>query len=120
MTTRDDWNSVAKRIKEEMDRNKLAFKTYNIKDLEKLFNNGNANLHKDFDSLENALMRVGFTTFPSLADEQEGHTRIYRAGSLIATLLNAITAPGEGSDEELSTLIGKIKKSRNILKPIIE
>jgi hypothetical protein len=120
MSKTDDWNTIAKKIKEQLDKEKLAFKTFSRKDIENLIGEANENNHKgDFPSLEQALMRVGFTMFPELKTEGEGYTRIFRAGSLIASLLNAITAPGEKSDEELSNLIGQIKKNRNVLKPVI-
>lgn len=60
--------------------------------------------------LEAAFIQEGLLVYPPLADtEGDGFTRVYRSGSRIAGILNAIRFPGGGSDEELSLLLGRLK-----------
>ena len=115
MPTKDDYRKVAMAIKRELDANKLAFKTYQ-RDFftTKLKEVSGAGAHsKGQDAwieLETAFIQEGLLVFPALSETQEdGFTRVYRSGTRIASILNAMKFPGGGSDEELSILLGKLK-----------
>ena len=64
------------------------------------------------EKLENALLQEGLLIFPSIAEAQEndGYVRLIRSGTVLAGILNALRFPGEGSDEELSLLLGRVKR----------
>lgn len=115
MPTSDDYRKVAKTVKRELDSDKLAFKTYQReKFTTELKAIAGAGAHSKgettWEKLEHAFMQEGLIVFPPLGEtEDDGFTRVYRSGSRIAGILNAIRFPGGGSDEELSALLGKLK-----------
>lgn len=118
MTTKDDFRQVAKAIKRELDQDRLAFKTYHRDRFgSELTTRAGAGAHKsggttDAD-LEAAFMQEGLLIFPPLgATEKDGYTRVFRSGSRIAGVLNALRFPGGGSDEELALLLGRLKPPR--------
>jgi len=116
MTKLDDYRAVAQAIKRELDSYRLAFKTLQAKDVMERLRERGENVHtkgKDVsEKLETALLQEGLITFPSLQDatESDGYVRIVRSGTVLAGILNALRFPGEGSDEELSLLLGKVKR----------
>ena len=115
MAKKDDFRAVARIIKKELDLDRLAFKTYQRErfttELKAIAGSGAHQKGEDaFDELEAAFLQEGLLAFPSLNEtEEDGYTRIYRSGSRIAGILNAIRFPGGGSDDELSCLLGKLK-----------
>jgi hypothetical protein len=115
MTKKDDFRVVARMIKKELDIDRLAFKTYQRErfttELKAVAGAGAHNKGNDaFAELETAFLQEGLLAFPSLNEtEEDGYTRIYRSGTRIAGILNAIRFPGGGSDDELSTLLGRLK-----------
>jgi hypothetical protein len=117
MPTKDDFRKVARKIKKELDIDKLAFKTYQrdkfTTELKAVAGPGAHPKGGDtFEELETAFIQEGLITYPPLAKtEEDGFTRVYRSGSRIAGILNAIRFPGGGSDEELSLLLGKLKSN---------
>ena len=116
MTKLDDYRAVARSLKRELDSYRLAFKTLQAKDVMERLRERGENAHskgKDVcDKLESALLQEGLITFPSLQDasETDGYVRLIRSGTVLAGILNALRYPGEGSDEELSLLLGKVKR----------
>jgi hypothetical protein len=115
VTKKDDYRQVAKKIKREMDQDRLAFKTYH-KDrfASELKAVAGAGAHKGGadtnDEMETAFGQEGLLVFPSLNQtEEDGYTRVFRSGTRIAGILNAIRFPGGGSDEELANLLGRLK-----------
>jgi hypothetical protein len=116
MTKLDDYRVVARSLKRELDSYRLAFKTLQAKDVMERLRERGENAHskgKDVcDKLESALLQEGLITFPSLQDasETDGYVRLIRSGTVLAGILNALRYPGEGSDEELSLLLGKVKR----------
>ncbi len=116
MAKKDDFRTVARIVKRELDADKLAFKTYQrdrfAKELKAITGPGaHAKGEELWAELESAFIQEGLLVFPPLADtEEDGFTRVYRSGSRIAGVLNAIRFPGGGSDEELSALLGKLKQ----------
>lgn len=115
MPSKDDYRKVARVIKRELDSDKLAFKTYHRQkfttELKAIAGDGaHASGESTLEELELAFTQEGLLVFPPLNDtEIDGFTRVYRSGSRIAGILNALRFPGGGSDEELSTLLGKLK-----------
>ncbi len=115
MANKDHFRKVARSIKKELDEDKLAFKTYQRErfttELKNIAGEGaHAKGGDVFAELESAFLHEGLLAFPSLNEtEEDGYTRIYRSGSRIAGVLNAIRFPGGGSDEELATLLGRLK-----------
>lgn len=115
MTKKDDFRSVARIIKKELDADRLAFKTYQRErfttELKIVAGAGAHSKGEDaFTQLEAAFLQEGLLAFPPLNEtDDDGYTRIYRSGTRIAGILNAIRFPGGGSDEELSTLLGRLK-----------
>lgn len=115
MTKKDDFRAVARIIKKELDVDRLAFKTYQRErfttELKAIVGAGaHAKGGDTFAELESAFLQEGLLAFPSLNEtEEDGYTRIYRSGTRIAGILNAIRFPGGGSDDELSTLLGRLK-----------
>jgi hypothetical protein len=117
MASKDDYRKIARIIKKELDADKLAFKTYQrdrfSTELKAIAGSGGHSDSTDtWEEIETAFIHEGLLVFPSLNQtEEDGYTRVYRSGSLIAGLLNAMRFPGGGSDEELSALIGKVKRT---------
>ncbi len=115
MPTKDDFRKVARSVKKELDSDRLAFKTYQrdkfTTELKAVAGSGaHASGGDTWQELEAAFVQEGLLVFPPLDEtEEDGFTRVYRSGSRIAGILNAIRFPGGGSDEELSTLLGKLK-----------
>lgn len=115
MPNKDDYRKVARIVKRELDIDKLAFKTYQrdkfVTELKAIAGPGAQGRGADtWDELERAFSQEGLLVFPSLGKtEEDGFARVYRSGSRIAGILNAIRFPGGGSDEELSLLLGKLK-----------
>jgi hypothetical protein len=115
MPNKDDYRKVARIVKRELDQDKLAFKTYQrdkfTTELKAISGSGAQSKGADtWDELEQAFNHEGLLAFPPLGrTEEDGFTRVYRSGSRIAGILNAIRFPGGGSDEELSALLGKLK-----------
>lgn len=122
MTKLDDYRAVARSIKRELDSYRLAFKTLQSRELlERLRERGdNAHVKGEDASqkLETALLQEGLITFPSLRDavQGDGYVRLIRSGTVLAGILNALRFPGEGSDEELSILLGKVKRQSTIIE----
>ena len=115
MPTSDDYRKVAKSVKRELDMDKLAFKTYQREkfttELKAIAGSGaHSKGEATWEKLEHAFMQEGLIVFPPFNEtEDDGFTRVYRSGSRIAGVLNAIRFSGGGSDEELSALLGKLK-----------
>ena len=115
MAKKDDFRAVARIIKKELDADRLAFKTYQRErfttELKAIVGAAGHSKGGDaFNELEAAFLQEGLLAFPALNEtEEDGYTRIYRSGTRIAGVLNAIRFPGGGSDDELSTLLGRLK-----------
>ena len=115
MPTKDDYRKVARIVKRELDMDKQAFRTYQrdsfTTQLKSISGTGAHPKGGDtWAELEAAFIQEGLLVYPPLGDtEEDGFTRVFRSGSRIAGILNAIRFPGGGSDEELSVLLGKLK-----------
>jgi hypothetical protein len=115
MPKKDDFRKVARTVKRELDIDRMAFKTYQRErfttELKAVAGAGAHGGSEDtWNELEASFLHEGLLVFPSLNEtEEDGYTRVYRSGSRIASILNAIRFPGGGSDDELSALLGKLK-----------
>lgn len=119
MATKDQFRTVAKNVRRELDTAHQAFKTYNVRDLQRMVKDvagESANVKGDSfaEDLEEALLHEGLLAFPAISDkivrDDEGFTRIIRSGSLLGGILNALRFPGPGSDQDLAQLLGRIKR----------
>ncbi len=114
MPTKDDFRKVARIIKRELDADRMAFKTFQrdrfITELKAIAGAGAHGGDDTWDEIEAAFLQEGLIAFPSLKEtEEDGFSRVYRSGTRIAGILNAIRFPGGGSDEELSALLGRLR-----------
>ncbi|MBF0181351.1 MAG: hypothetical protein HQM03_15115 [Magnetococcales bacterium] len=119
MTALDEFRQVAREIKLELDKANQAFKTFQQKDLIAKLKNREAQPHIHVsgnsirDGLENAFLNEGLIIFPGLSESgSDGYIRVYRNGTVISAILNAMRFPGKGSDEELSGLLAQLKTRR--------
>jgi hypothetical protein len=116
VANKDDFRKVARIVKKDLDYDKLAFKTYQREyfttQLKAVAGQGaHAKGQNVWNELESAFIQEGLLVFPPLDDTgEDGYVRVYRSGTRIAGVLNAIRFPGGGSDEELSSLLGKLKQ----------
>ena len=116
MPTKDDYRKVARSVKRELDADRLAFKTYQREkfttELKAISGSGvHGKGNSVWEELESAFVQEGLLVFPPLAEtEEDGFARVYRSGTMIAGILNAIRFPGGGSDDELSAMLGKLKR----------
>ncbi len=116
MATNDTIRKVAKFYKKTMDQQSSAFMTVNrsdiftkLKETEPSINTGKDNLA----SLEAMLSMEGVLLYPKISTmdkDDEGYTRLYRAGSTAGNVLNTILYPGNDSDSELGMILNRIKK----------
>ncbi len=117
MPNKDHYRTVARKIKKDLDKDKLAFKTYQrdefTAELKTVAGSGAQTEGSDtYEELATAFIQEGLIVYPPLDNtEEDGYTRVFRSGSRIAGILNAIRFPGGGSDDELSLLLGKLKSS---------
>ncbi|MCL2636480.1 MAG: hypothetical protein FWD50_07655 [Betaproteobacteria bacterium] len=111
MTSLDSIHAGAQVIKRELDHSSLAFKTYPVAHIfDAVKGKGGEGTHCSAEQVEIAFWQAGLLLFPwDKTGGKEGHTRVYRAGSLIASILNAMRFPGANSDEDLSKLIATTK-----------
>ena len=116
MPSKDDYRKVAIQIKRDLDSYRLAFKTFNLAEISRklkdIAGDGAHNKGEDtFGELESAFLQEGLLIFPSpVRAEEDGYVRVIRSGSVLASILNALRFPGEGSDDELADMLGKIKR----------
>lgn len=118
MASKDTYSAFAKKIVKELNENKLAFKTYNVEELNKRLGEeggsgsrlNTAATAKEFSLI---LMELGFVIYPSIDNTLDGYVRIYRAASLIGNILQSIKYPGPDGDEYLSKLLTQVKLSNS-------
>lgn len=118
MANKDDFRIVAKGVKVELDSYRMAFKTFLLQDITKrlqLTAGSGAQIKgaDTFEKLEMAFLQEGLLLFPAPAEaeEEDGYIRVIRSGSVLASILNSLRFPGEGSDDELAIMLGKIKRT---------
>jgi len=106
---------VAKRIAEQMNAFRLAFKTYHVNDLNKMLQaisgegsriDGDETGHAILD----ALLQRGFTLHPKPNDAEDGYVRIIRTNSIVGNLLSAFEYVGPNGDDELARLLVALKR----------
>ncbi len=113
--------TVARLVKQIMNDNKLAFKTFpKTEFLSMLRGSAEKNTIRIGSTIgyeiENALSEEGFKVFPHLVDVGLNESvRVFRSGSLIYTVLSAFLYPGTKTDKELASLLATVKDSRDIL-----
>ena len=81
----------------------LAFKTYKVDDFDgkiKVVAGGGARISspKSASEFSGILQERGFLIFPSIDESSDGYVRVFRANSVIASLLSAFRYPGSDGD----------------------
>ena len=117
MPTRADFMKVAKQIADYMNAFHLAFKTYKVTDFDDMIRavaGGGARVSTDktAEDFENMLQERGFLVFPKIGDAGDGHVRVFRANSVIASLLSAFRYPGQDGDNQLASLLRSLQSRR--------
>lgn len=113
MASRDDYIAIAQEIAAYFNAYSLAFKTYQIADLDKMIKVragegarlSTATVAEEFESI---LLKRGFMCFPPLASAEDGYVRIFRTGTAAANILQAFLNPGPTGDEALSGLLRRL------------
>lgn len=120
MASRDDYTAVAQEIANYFNAFRLAFKTYQIDDLDRMIKAkagegarlSTATVAEEFEMI---LLKRGFLCFPSLADAKDdggGYVRIFRTGTAAANILQAFLNPGPTGDQSLSGLLRRLYAPR--------
>lgn len=118
MPTKDHFQAVAKQIAEYLNSFGLAFKTYTITQLDQMIKatageGARVTTESSWDEMEMALLQRGLIVFPTLQNAEDGHVRIYRAGTVVGNLLQAFRYPGQSSDSDLAGLLRTLRARRN-------
>ena len=108
---------VAKQISDYMNSFGLAFKTYKVDAFDgmiKVVAGGGARISspKSASEFSGILQERGFLIFPSIDESSDGYVRVFRANSVIASLLSAFRYPGSDGDGQLASLLTTLQKRR--------
>ena len=117
MPSKADYMKVAKQISDYMNSFGLAFKTYKVDDFDgmiKVVAGGGARISspKSASEFSGILQERGFLIFPSIDESLDGYVRVFRANSVIASLLSAFRYPGSDGDGQLASLLTTFQKRR--------
>lgn len=117
MPSKDHYTRVAKELSKFLNENRLAFKTYRISELDQMIKDvagDGARVSTDgaAEEFESVMLQRGLLCFPRIQDAEDGYVRVYRAGSLVANLLQAFMYPGQASDADLATLLRTLRSRR--------
>lgn len=115
MASRDDYMTVAKQIAQHMNAFRLAFKSYNVSQLDDMIqvvagSGSRVSGDETSEQLRTALLDRGFIIYPAIRDAEDGYFRVYRTNSIVGNLLNAFRYVGANGDEELARLLNKLKQ----------
>ena len=119
MASKSDYGKVASEIAKHLNAFRLAFKTYNVADLDSMIKaiageGARVSTDKSAREFQNALLERGFLIFPSIQESEDGFVRVIRANSIVGNLLNAFRYVGPSGDEELATLLIQLKSRRRV------
>ncbi len=117
MASKADYMKAAKQIADHMNAFKLAFKTYKVSDFDDMIKAicgagarvSTSTTSQEFTAL---LQERGFIIYPALSESPDGFVRVYRANSVIASLLSALRYPGEDGDSQLASLLRTLQVRR--------
>lgn len=118
MASKDDYAAIANEIARYFNAYRLAFKTYQVADLDKMIkvragDGARLSTAKVAEEFETMLLQRGFMCFPSIATAEDGYVRIFRTGTVAANLLQAFLNPGPTGDEALGSLLRKLWAPRS-------
>jgi hypothetical protein len=119
-TTYNHYLAVSSMIAQMMNDSRLAFKTFSLAELDEIVSNVTgeqiklSNESLDPEKFEDTLRDVGFICHPEILDaiDQDGQVRVYRAGSIVSSLLTAVQHPGNNTDATLASLLIQLNKLR--------
>ena len=117
MATKADYMKVAKQVSDYLNAFGLAFKTYNVAELNEMIRavaGEGARIDSDTNAKEftGMLQERGFVLFPPITETQDGYLRVLRANSVIANLLSAFRYPGADGDAQLAGLLRTLQNRR--------
>ncbi len=117
MASRDDYMAVARQIASHMNAFRLAFKSYNVTQLNEMIqavagSGSKVTGDERSEQLRTALLERGFTIYPEISAAEDGYFRVIRANSVVGNLLNAFKYVGANGDEELAKLLNDLKRRR--------
>jgi len=115
MPSKDSYRTAAKKMKQLLDSEHSAFRTVQAKEITGAVQSAAGSGGHGGAEMESALLEEGLLVFPSLTQQpSDGYVRLYRSGTVIANILNAIRYPGSGSDNDLAQLIAKVKTPKSL------
>lgn len=117
MPSRADYMKVANQIASHMNAFGLAFKTYSLGDFDAMIKSvagDGARISTETSGREFSaiLQERGFLLFPSIADSEDGYSRVIRTNTIIANLLSAFRYPGSDGDAQLASLLRTLQARR--------
>lgn len=117
MPNRDHYMTVAGQIAQYLNSFSLAFKTYNVSQLDEMMKavagaGQRISGEKTAPEFENILLQRGFAVFPAIQESQDGYVRIIRTGTIVSNLLNSFRYPGANGDAELAKLLRTLHSRR--------
>ncbi len=115
MPTRDHYMTVAQQISSYLNAFGLAFKTYNLTQLDEMVSavagpGARVSSQETAEKFQQVLLERGFVIFPAIADAEDGYVRIIRANTIVGNLLNAFRYVGPNGDQELAHLLTALKR----------
>ena len=115
MPTHDHLVQVARSVRRELDRTSKAFTTMDRMELTRRLRgvsgeSGTRIKAANGADLEGALNDQGLRCYPSLTETTTGdRVRIFRAGSAVGDLIDAVLTPSPDHDRELAEALAKFK-----------
>ena len=108
--------AIAKAIRDELDRDRLAFKRYPRAEITRRYRQatGNPAGRLTFgiaSEIDQAISDQGLRTFPSFSDLEspEDEARVFRSATVAASLLDVLLNPSNETDQRLAEITTKVK-----------
>lgn len=116
MPTHDHLIQVARSVRRDLDRESKAFKSMNRMELtqrlRQISGESNTRIKTAIigPELERALYDQGLRCYPSLTETTTGdRVRVFRAGSAVGELIDAVLVPSPAHDHDLAEALAKFK-----------
>ena len=115
MPTHDDLVQVARSVRRDLDRGSKAFMTFERTELTRRVREASGERRTRIkvamgNELEQALNDQGLRCYPRLAETTTGdRVRVFRAGSAVGDLIDAVLTPSPDHDRDLAEALAKFK-----------
>lgn len=115
MPTREHLIQVARSVKRDLDREKQSHRSYDRRDLTELLRRVSGEPTTRIKAikgadLERALSDQGLRCYPGLSETStDDRIRIFRAGSAVGDLIDAVLVPSRAHDQVLGDSVRKMK-----------